>query len=92
MEKAPLSRMLALRADVHQNENAGIFTSGKNFLLLIGIDAYANGVRPLENAVLDAAAFREWLQRYSGFQHVSGVVEACFQGGLYARGGLRNSW
>lgn len=40
----------------------------KNHLLVIGIDAYSNGIRPLNNAVLDATAFRDLLLRKYQFE------------------------
>ncbi len=39
--------------------------SGKNYLLVIGIDRYTNGIPPLYNAVKDALAFKElMLEQY----------------------------
>jgi len=51
------NRSLATRDTQAKNES-GIRT---NHLLLIGIDKYTNGVRPLDNAVRDAVAFRDVL-------------------------------
>ncbi|MEO1264022.1 MAG: caspase family protein [Bacteroidota bacterium] len=52
-----------LTSDVLHPVNAG-----KNYLLIIAIDSYKNGIRPLDNAVSDALAFKECLVKNYQFQ------------------------
>ncbi|MEL7119113.1 MAG: caspase family protein [Bacteroidota bacterium] len=41
---------------------------GKNYLFIIAVDQYANGISPLHNAVRDAVAFREVLLEHYQFE------------------------
>ena len=41
---------------------------GKNYLLIIAVDKYNNHIKPLNNAVYDAIAFRDCLKRKYQFQ------------------------
>ncbi len=47
---------------------------GKNYLLVIGIDEYKNGVPPLRNAVRDALSFKEVLIKKYQFQNEDTTV------------------
>ena len=51
---------------IHSHKESEI-PSGKNYLLVLGIDKYTNGVSPLHNAVRDAKAFKNCLINYFQF-------------------------
>jgi hypothetical protein len=44
------------------------YPNGKNYLLVIGVDHYKNGIMPLNNAVRDARAFMDCLINYFQFE------------------------
>jgi len=67
-ERTPMSKLRDIGDEFEEEQNESSSKPKNNYLLIIGINAYSNGISTLNNAVLDAKAFEEVMQSKYGIK------------------------